>query len=142
MTQDTTFDLVEMVLNVSRIMKQEMSFSNSLTHLSVLQIQTLMFLSQNKELAMSDVAGYFHIELPSATSLMAKLCDQGLVKRYEDLKDRRLVCVELTVEGKRLLEQVKTDHRKKLEKMLSYLSDREKSELMNILKTFYVKFQK
>ena len=91
MKQDNTIELMEMLFSISRLMKDEMSFTSNLTHLSILQIQTLVFLNQNKDKknSMSDIAEFFHIELPSATSLIGKLCDQKLVKRLADSTDRR-----------------------------------------------------
>lgn len=91
---------------------------------------------------MSDVAEYFNIELSSATSLLNKLVDQKLVERFEDKEDRRLVIVTLTEKGKTLLKQVVSERRKKIEKILSYLSNREKEELLKILTTLNDKLQK
>ena len=143
MKQDTTNELVEMMFAVFRRMKDEMSFTNHLTHLSIVQIQTLFFLNHhtNKQVSMSDIAEYFHIELPSATSLITKLCDINLVERHADHQDRRLVLITVTGEGKKLLEQAMRERRQKLEKMLSYLSGKEKGELFTIVKTLNTKLQ-
>ena len=142
MTDVNTFELVDLLFKISRLMKEEMSFTNKLTHLSILQIQTLIFLNQNKKNSMTDIAEYFHIELSSATSLLNILCDQKLVKRFEDHEDRRLVIVTLTDKGKTLLKQVICERKKKIEKTLSYLSKKEKKELLNILVTLNNKLQK
>ena len=90
---------------------------------------------------MSDIAAYFRIELPSATSLVNKLCDQKLVERRADQNDRRLVLITLTADGKTMLEDAMCARRKKLEKILSYLSEKEKSDLSSIFKTLYNKLQ-
>lgn len=134
MKEDNTFELVEMLFNISRLMKGEMSYTNNLTHLSILQIQALIFFKQNKNIPMSEIAQHFNIELSSATSLLDKLYDLKLVKRQADLEDRRLVRINLTREGKKLLEQAMCQRRKKLEKFLSYLTKKEKSVLLDILK--------
>jgi len=141
MKKDNTNELVDVMFTVFRLMKAKMSFTNDFIHLSILQIQALMFLCHNKNVDMSDIAEYFHIELPSATSLISKLCDHQLIKRYEDSEDRRMVRITLTGEGKKLVEQAICERRKKLEKMLSYLRDEEKSGLMNILKTLNTRLQ-
>ena len=91
---------------------------------------------------MSEIAGYFRIELPSATSLINKLCDQKLVTRHADPDDRRLVLITLTEEGQKLVIQAMHQRRIKLEKMLSYLSEREKSDLLSIIRTLGTKLQK
>jgi DNA-binding MarR family transcriptional regulator len=137
MQADNTNELIEMIFNLSRLIKNEMGYTTDLIHLSILQIQTLVFLKGNskKSVSMSDIADFLHIELPSATSLVNKLCDQKLVERRADQTDRRLVIIVLTSEGKTLLERAMSQRRKKLEKMLSYLSGKEKLELSNIIKS-------
>ncbi len=142
MSKDITFELMETMFGTVRLLKEKMSHSNNLSHLSILQMQTLFFLNHHEKTTMSDIADYFHIELPSATSLMNKLSDQKLVKRHEDPKDRRLVRITLTDKGKDLLRQTMTDHRKIMEKMLSYLSETEKGHLLSILKTLRDRLQK
>ena len=142
MKSDNTLELVEILFKTFRLMKGHMSFSNDLTHLSVLQIHTLIFLKQKKKISMSDIADHFRIELPSATSLLNRLCDQKLVKRYEDEQDRRLVCVALTTKGQTLLDEVMEERKTKLENMLSYLSEKEKTELLTILQTLNTRLQK
>lgn len=141
MKPDNKIELVEMIFKVSRLMKQEMSYTNNLIHLSILQIQTLIFLSKNKKVSMSDIAGYFRIELPSATSLLDKLHDQKLVLRLADEQDRRLVMITLTDEGKKLLKVAMCERRRKLEKILSYLSIKERSDLSSIINTINSKLQ-
>ena len=137
MNEDKTTELVGMIFKVTRLMKDEMSFSNNLVHLSILQIQTLIFLkcSEDKKVSMTDIAEYFDIELPSATSLVTKLCDLKLVERKADKDDRRLVIIVLTGGGKKLLDLAMNARRKKLEKILSYLSKKDKLELLSIFKT-------
>jgi DNA-binding MarR family transcriptional regulator len=141
MKEDKTGELLEMLFKISRLMKGDMSYTNNFTHLSLLQVQTLIFLCQNKKSSMSDIAQYFRIELPSATSLINKLSKQKLIDRCEDPQDRRLVMITLTNEGKVLLEQVVHERKIKLEKMLSYLSVQEKSQLLTILTTLNNRLQ-
>lgn len=135
-------ELVEMLFQVSRLMKGEMSYSNNFVHLSILQIQTLIFLNKNKKVSMSDIASNFRIELSSATSLLNKLHQQRLVMRLEDDEDRRLVLISLTEKGKSLLKEAMLQRRKKIEKILSYLSAKEKVDLTNILITLNNKLKK
>jgi DNA-binding MarR family transcriptional regulator len=142
MKQGETIELIHLMFGVFHRMKQEMSFTSDLTHLSIVQIQTLMLLYHHDKSSMSDIAEYFHIELPSATSLVNKLFAQKLVTRYEDAKDRRLVRIKLTPEGQTLVKEAMSDRRKKLEKMLSYLSAKEKTDLVNILVTLNSRLEK
>ena len=142
MKTDNTFELVEMLFKISRLMKEKMSFKSDMAHLSILQIQTLIFLNKNEKVSMSDIAQHFLIELPSATSLINKLADQDLVKRLEAEHDRRLVMITLTKAGKNLLEKAMSQRQKKLKKILSYLSAKEKQDLLSIFISLDNKLQK
>ncbi len=135
MEEDNTIKLVEVMFKISRFMKQEMSYTGKLIHLSILQIQALIFLKQHKEATMGDIAEGFHIELPSATSLLSKLCYQNLVERRTDSEDKRLVKISLTTKGITLLKEAMEERKKKLHKILSYLSEKEQSDLLTILET-------
>lgn len=142
MKSNTTFEqLADMIFHITRLMKHKMSFTSELASLSIQQIQTLIFISHHEKVTMSDIAEYFHIELPSATSLLNKLYDQKLVRRLEDEKDRRLVLITLTNKGKDLEKIANRKRREKLRKVLSYLPEKEQSDLLNILKTLYTKLE-
>jgi len=135
--------LVDMMFKVSRLMKREMSFTdNNLVHLSILQIQTLIYLKNNKGASMGDIAEYFRVELSSATSLLNKLYDQKLVERNTDKEDRRLVRITLTTAGELMFKQAMQERRKKIETTLGYLSKKEQSDLLNILEALNNKLQK
>ncbi|MCX6732511.1 MAG: MarR family transcriptional regulator [Candidatus Roizmanbacteria bacterium] len=142
MKEDNRSRLIEMMFKVSRLMKEEMSYTNNLVHLSILQIQTLIFLHKNKKVSMSNIAEHFHIELSSATSLITKLYSQKLIERHTDEEDRRLVRITLTEKGSDQLKQAMCERRKKMEKTLAYLSDKQRSELSAIFETLFTKLQK
>lgn len=132
-------DLANEMFQISRLLKEKMSFSSKMVHLSMLQIHTLIFLNQNENVAMSDIADSFHIELPSATSLVNKLFEMKLVERSEDRHDRRIVRISLTDEGIKLMKTVRREQREKIETILSYLPEKERMQLLHILKTLHSK---
>jgi DNA-binding MarR family transcriptional regulator len=142
METDSTNKLVDMLFTISRLMKQKMSYTSNLMHLSLLQIQTLMFIHKNMRTTMSGIAEYFQIELPSATSLIIKLSDQKLVERLDDPIDHRFVRITLTDEGRAMLENAMRERRIKFKKVLSYLSITETSQLFSILETLGTRMQK
>ena len=141
MKHDITNELIEVMFNISRVMKEQMSFKNHLMELSVLQIQTLIFLKNSEKVSMSDIADYLHIELPSATSLVNKLSRQKLVTRKTDKEDKRFVRITITDSGKSLLDQAITERKTKLQNALSNLSETEKSELLQLLSTLYLRMK-
>jgi DNA-binding MarR family transcriptional regulator len=133
--KDQTLALMDQIFQITRLVKHKMSFPSNLMQLSHLQIQTLTFLQQRKATTMSNIAEYLQIELPSATSLINKLVAMHLVKRTSNQRDRRVVGIVLSDKGTELLKQAIELRRKKMEEMMSYLSDKQQSDLLSILQT-------
>ena len=125
--------LVEEIFKFSRFMKGQMSCDSALMNLSMLQLQVLVFLKRNEPVQMSEIAKYFAIELPSATSLINKVTKMGLVERKADKHDRRLVLISLTKDGNALLQKAMEEKGKKITETLSYLSEKDKKELLRIM---------
>ena len=69
------------------------------------------------------------------------MVDQELVVRSTDTRDRRLVLIRLTEKGKQLMEEARDHRRKKIENMLSYLTDDQKVELLVIFQTLNQKLK-
>ncbi|HEX8965880.1 MAG TPA: MarR family winged helix-turn-helix transcriptional regulator [Patescibacteria group bacterium] len=127
--------IVEAIFALSKLLKEQITSDLKLVHLSVLQLQALVFLHQHPDSAMSDIANFFKIELPSATSLINKLVDMDLAIRKEDKKDRRLVRISVTTQGQNLLAEGMKARAKHMEKVVSYLSEDDQQALLRILQT-------
>lgn len=138
---DINSQLTEAIFTMSRLMKDQMSRTSQAGNLTIVQLQTLVFLKQHPHVPMSEIANYFKIELPSATSLINKLVREKLVTRKLDPKDRRLVRITLTDKGKNLLTQGMKERSRKIEKNLSYLSQEDKTNLLAILKKMIEKME-
>lgn len=140
MQQNT--NILESIFTLSRLMKEGMRYNTNIMHLSLLQIQALVFLKHSNNAQMSDVANYFKIELPSATSLINKLVKDGLVKRATDEKDKRLVRIALTEKGTELLSNAMKERNKKMSDILSSLTDDEKVSFLKLLEKFIATIEK
>lgn len=128
-------DLEDLTFQISRLMKRKMAVATDFGSLSIFQIHTLLFLKENSGVNMSEIASFLQIELPSATSLVSKLVDRGLVQRLPDKEDRRVVKIELTETGTRLLSQTAELRSNKIKQLLTYLSDKQKHDLVTIMRT-------
>ena len=133
MTSKTDSQLIAKIFTFSRFFKDQMRYQTDLLHLSLLQIQTLLFLHEHPSTQMRDIATCFSIEMPTATNLINKLVREDLVSRQQDKEDRRLVRIMLTGKGKKLLERVMKERNKKLSHLLSYLSSKDKDNLLRII---------
>jgi len=142
MADQLAFKIFEAMFKNSRLFKDRTTSSSEFTHLSILQIHTLSLLKKNASLPMSEIAEYFRIELPSATSLLNKLVALQLVKREQDTKDRRLVKIVLTEKGDDLLKKAMDERVTHIERMLSYLSGTEQQELLRLLEKLNERIEK
>jgi DNA-binding MarR family transcriptional regulator len=79
--------------------------------------------------------------MPTATSLVNKLCATQLVIRVSDKLDRRIVKLEITSQGKELLKKAKGDYMKRINKTLSYLTISEKQIFLKILQKLIGKLE-
>ena len=66
--------------------------------LTIPQLRTLVLL-RSEDRRMTQIADYLGTSLPSATSMIDRLFDKGLVERMADEHDRRVVACRLTAQG-------------------------------------------
>ncbi|HEY8546485.1 MAG TPA: MarR family transcriptional regulator, partial [Acidimicrobiales bacterium] len=74
------------------------------TGLTPSQASALMSVGKHGPLTLGRLARIEQIAPPTTTRIVAKLEDDGLVRRETDPNDRRSVLVELTAEGRRRLD--------------------------------------
>jgi len=125
--------MADAIFTLSKLMKEHMTECLKTIHVSILQLQALVFLHMKKNAQMSEIANHFKIELPSATSLINKLVEMNLVTRKADKEDRRLVRISLTKQGETLLSEGLRARAKHMEHILSFLSQADKKELLRII---------
>ena len=76
----------------------------ALPDLSIPQLIALRAIAHG-DVRPSDLARHTMVTLPAATSMVDTLVERGLVERARDVQDRRSVCLSITPEGTRLLEE-------------------------------------
>jgi DNA-binding MarR family transcriptional regulator len=91
------------IVRAARRMRQEAGsdLSPSLT-------AALSTVERQGPLTPSELAARERIQRPTATRVLARLEEEGLIARTADLYDRRSSLVAITEEGKRLLEEQRT----------------------------------
>jgi len=133
MKDELNNQIVETMFMVFRSMKDTMCFSSKSSHLTMIQLEALIFLSKNNDAQMKDFADYFSITMPTATSLVDKLIAIKLAERKNYSKDRRIVKISITRAGKKLLDEAMKQRENKINKMLTFLSKNDKKDLLRIL---------
>jgi DNA-binding MarR family transcriptional regulator len=83
-------------------------------------------------LSPSRLAGSLLVSTGTMTNRLDRLEERGLIKRVANPQDRRGMDVELTEEGRRLVDEAVTRHVSNEQEMLSVLTQRDKVELARI----------
>ena len=97
--------------------------------LSPSQVAALATIDRHGPLTPSEVATRERIQRPTATRVIARLEEGGLVDRTSDPDDRRSCLVGLTPEGRRLLARVRTRKDAYLSRRLRNLDADERATL-------------
>jgi DNA-binding MarR family transcriptional regulator len=135
MADEINNQILEAIFKLGRNFKGSMSNSFKHSHSTMLQCEAMLCIKKNKNTNMGDIAEHFSTTMPTATSLIDKLIDAKYVKRENDPKDRRVVRINLTKSGEKLLDESTKQRTEKMNKLLSYLPEQDKLELVRILST-------
>jgi len=139
--EDIALELIETLFQIARLVKNKISFTNNSTCLSALQLYALRYIDKHQEASMGDIADYFTIELPSATSLINKLVKDKLIVRCEGKNDRRKVRLILTPKGRKTLQRIQNRSKYNLRRVLTDLSEKEQLDLLSILQSLQEKLK-
>lgn len=87
---------------------------------------------------MSDLAQMTHQSGATATGIVDRLTNAGLVERVRDKGDRRVVYVQITEAGAIKLEEIEAERQKQTEQMTERLNDEELEQLNRLLRKLIV----
>lgn len=103
-----------------------MGRSVSMTHMHV-----LAKLRMAGALPMSRLADALDVSVASATGIVSRMEERGLVERRRDVEDRRVVMVELADGGTTALEEIEARGRDYMGRVLEHLTKEELIQLRN-----------
>jgi DNA-binding MarR family transcriptional regulator len=135
MADEINNQVLETLFKLVRNFKGSMSDSFKHSHSTMLQCEAMMCIKKHKNSHMGDIAQHFSTTMPTATALIDKLIGAKYVKRENDPTDRRVVRVNLTNSGEKLLDEAMKHKTEKMNKLLSYLPEQDKLNLLRILNT-------
>ena len=102
--------------------------------ISFLNVRTLLFVQENTEPTMKDIADFLAITPPSATSLIDHYVKLGQLERILDKNDRRIVRLKITSQGKQILKNGFKNMMVVFKDILSNLDKNQINEVKIILK--------
>jgi len=92
-------------------------------------------------IAMTRVAELIGSGLPTATGLISRMEERGLVRREHDTKDRRVVLVSLTKSGAADIAALNQARRRRLSGAINQLPARDQESLLNGIRALRAAFQ-
>ena len=93
-------------------------------------------------LAMTRVAELIGSGLPTATGLVTRMEERGLVRREHDTRDRRVVFVTLTDEGNTELQTLHLARRQRMAAAISHLTGGERTQLLSSIRSLRGAFER
>ncbi|WNB92168.1 MarR family transcriptional regulator [Bacillus sp. NEB1478] len=113
------------------ISKQIKTFPYQLT---ATKYSVLKYLFNKQKCMVVDISNTMGLTSGAATTLLNQLEDVGLICRYRDEKDRRVVWIKLSEEGDSLISAIVEKNNQFWAKMLSILTKEEQNEYIRLLK--------
>ena len=101
-------------------------------------IKVMGILMRHGPLPMSKIGQWLGISKPNMTAIIDRLIEDGRVERRQDPKDRRVVEVSLTAEGKSYVQDCWREAREQIKARLSTLSPEETDTLYESLENIRV----
>ena len=108
--------------------------------LSMAQFRTLGFVDANQGASLSEAAGHIGVSLPSMSKLVDALVNRKLLTRVTHGSDRRRVCLALTGEGKRELEEAYQHTQSFFTEKFAELTEEQRTQLaggMDLMKELF-----
>lgn len=104
-----------------RLLREEMRRQAG-AGLSVPQLRALAFLGRTPGASLTALAGFLGVAGPTASVMVSRLVERGLVRRGGDPEERRCVRLTLTARGATLLERSRAHARARLARRLEGLA--------------------
>ncbi|WP_042352902.1 MarR family winged helix-turn-helix transcriptional regulator [Bacillus massiliigorillae] len=129
-------ELFEMYRILNKRWSQEWNKVSEENH-STTHALALEFLSAEGKQTASNLAISLSVTTGAVTGIVDKLVKSGLVKRTRDMKDRRVVYMEITEQGMKLLKPLREKRMRLMEGFLASLSESEMQILLQINRKLY-----
>jgi DNA-binding MarR family transcriptional regulator len=122
-------DYITEILNNFHTIKRAHSsgsrFSSQQFGMTITQASVMMMLLHEGRKTMSEMAQALGISRGAATQLLEGLTAQGLLRRYQDETDRRIVYVELSQKGRERLRAMRANGATHVSDLFQVLTDEE-----------------
>ncbi|MGH1397090.1 MAG: MarR family winged helix-turn-helix transcriptional regulator, partial [Trichormus sp.] len=120
-SQECAVRVMDTIPLLMRFIRAEMR-THSADSISIPQLRSLAFLKRSPGASLSQVADHLGVTCATASTTIERLVQRHLVKRTDHPQERRRVVLNLTPEGKELLEQSQEKTRAHIAEILQDLT--------------------
>jgi DNA-binding MarR family transcriptional regulator len=132
--QQCAAELVETVPLLMRVIRANVR-SHRGPEMSIPQFRTMAFIGRNKGAALSDLAAFLGLTLPSTSKLVDGLVSTKLATRKTHAEDRRCVVLALTSAGEKRHDAARKTARDFFAQKLCALSNAEQNQILRATRT-------
>ena len=133
MTNDTRSVAADLLEELAPIIAGERAAFASRCHdrsISMSHLLLMTLLDTHGSMPMSRVAELLGCGLPTATGIVSRMEERGLVAREHDNEDRRVVTISLSEEGAGEIRELQHSRRQRMATALTHLTDPEREQLL------------
>ena len=98
------------------------------------QLMTLHFVKHNDNCKTSDIANFLSVTPPDTTRIVETLVKKGFVERINDEKDRRIIRLRTTRNGKKVVETIRQELTISFSKILEKMNEQDAKALLKGMK--------
>ncbi len=125
--------MVELIPRMMREITRRESNYLSRGKISLPQLSVLGHLARKEDCPMHELAQVLGVTRPAATGLVDRLIHQGLASRRGDSKDRRVVRVNLTAKGRKVLSTIWEQKRRVIAQVFGRLSAADRAHYLSTI---------
>ena len=133
-SDDRTGEIIQALAPLLAQQRQRMAARCHAHGVSLLGFQVLAILEMREAIPMGHLADELDVALPNATGLVNRMEERGLVARRDDPADRRVVLVELTPAGRRLIGDMESERRERMVQLFGHLDPVQQNRLLQSVK--------
>ena len=134
--------LTSLFFGTSRLIREHMKPAKKTDPSTFLRIGTLHYISESKQPTMQEISKFLSITPPSATSLIDGLIESGMITRVADTRDRRMVRLEASPKGRKILEKTHKEMMVRMNQVLEKLDSKDIDDLIRIMKKLQKAYEK
>lgn len=130
--QSDTEQLFSSMMQLGKLMSKYTQETHEEQTATILQLIALQFLKEQPNGTVSELANYLKLSKSSATQLVERLVKAGSVERTMDVKDRRIIRLNITDIGEKEYVAIRKKFMEKMQKIVSKIPAKDVRELIRI----------